>query len=126
MIGIVVEDMEKAIDFYRLLGFEIPDEHKIQDHVEVITENGYRIAWDKASLMSTILPNWIKPIGQGLTLAFKIDSPQDVDVLVNTLRANGYKIEKEPWDAFWGQRYAIVKDPDGNNVDLFAALKQNE
>ena len=28
----------------------------------------------------------------------------------------------EPWDAFWGQRYATVLDPDGNSVDLFAAL----
>ena len=29
---------------------------------------------------------------------------------------------KEPWDAFWGQRYASVKDPDGNQIDLFAPL----
>ena len=28
----------------------------------------------------------------------------------------------EPWDAFWGMRYAIVHDPDGNPVDLFAPL----
>ena len=34
----------------------------------------------------------------------------------------GYTGEKEPWDAFWGQRYAIVQDPDGNGVDLFAPL----
>jgi catechol 2,3-dioxygenase-like lactoylglutathione lyase family enzyme len=29
---------------------------------------------------------------------------------------------KEPYDAFWGQRYANVADPDGNAVDLFAPL----
>jgi uncharacterized glyoxalase superfamily protein PhnB len=29
----------------------------------------------------------------------------------------------EPWDAFWGQRYAVVHDPDGNGVDLFCPLK---
>ncbi|MFL6036949.1 MAG: glyoxalase, partial [Gaiellaceae bacterium] len=28
----------------------------------------------------------------------------------------------EPFDAFWGQRYATVVDPDGNAVDLFAPL----
>jgi hypothetical protein len=28
----------------------------------------------------------------------------------------------EPWDAFCGQRYAEVEDPDGNVVDLFAPL----
>jgi uncharacterized glyoxalase superfamily protein PhnB len=26
-------------------------------------------------------------------------------------------------DAFWGQRYATVLDPDGNSVDLFASLE---
>jgi uncharacterized glyoxalase superfamily protein PhnB len=34
----------------------------------------------------------------------------------------GFTGEKEPWDAFWGQRYAQLADPDGVPVDLFAAL----
>ena len=34
----------------------------------------------------------------------------------------GYHGELKPWDAFWGQRYAVVHDPDGNGVDLFAPL----
>lgn len=29
---------------------------------------------------------------------------------------------KEPWDAFWGQRYCSVMDPDGNQIDIFANL----
>jgi uncharacterized glyoxalase superfamily protein PhnB len=29
---------------------------------------------------------------------------------------------RSPFDAFWGQRYATVLDPDGNTVDLFAPL----
>lgn len=41
---------------------------------------------------------------------------------VNTIIASGFKGGKEPWDAFWGQRYASVEDPDGNSVDLFAQL----
>ncbi len=35
----------------------------------------------------------------------------------------GTEGHKEPWDAFWGQRYAQAKDPDGNVVDLFAPLE---
>lgn len=27
-----------------------------------------------------------------------------------------------PWDAFWGQRYGILNDPDGNTIDLFCPL----
>jgi len=30
-------------------------------------------------------------------------------------------VVKEPWDAFWGQHYAIVADPEGYRCDLFAA-----
>ena len=36
--------------------------------------------------------------------------------------AEGFDGEKEPWDAFWGQRYAQLRDPDGVPVDLYAAL----
>ena len=41
------------------------------------------------------------------------------------LVAAGGRGHKEPWDAFWGQRYAEVLDPDGNVVDLFAPLRLN-
>ncbi len=34
----------------------------------------------------------------------------------------GVRRHLEPWDAFWGMRYAVVRDPDGTPVDLFAAL----
>ena len=34
----------------------------------------------------------------------------------------GFTSKKEPFDAFWGQRYAQVIDPDDNVVDLFAQL----
>jgi uncharacterized glyoxalase superfamily protein PhnB len=36
--------------------------------------------------------------------------------------AAGFHGEKEPWDAFWGQRYAQLHDPDGVPVDLYASL----
>jgi uncharacterized glyoxalase superfamily protein PhnB len=28
--------------------------------------------------------------------------------------------DEEPWDAFWGQRYAQLRDPNGVAVDLYA------
>jgi uncharacterized glyoxalase superfamily protein PhnB len=45
-----------------------------------------------------------------------------VDETYARVVAAGFTGEKEPYDAFWGQRYANVADPDGNVVDLFAAL----
>jgi uncharacterized glyoxalase superfamily protein PhnB len=56
-----------------------------------------------------------------VALAFRCPGPADVDAKYEELAALGHG-HKEPWDAFWGQRYASVKDPDGNQVDLFAPL----
>jgi uncharacterized glyoxalase superfamily protein PhnB len=35
----------------------------------------------------------------------------------------GFRGAKEPWDAFWGQRYAMLLDPDGVEISLYAALE---
>jgi uncharacterized glyoxalase superfamily protein PhnB len=56
------------------------------------------------------------------SFAMLCDSAKEVDEVVNKIKSSGFEIVKEPWDAFWGQRYAIVKDPDGYMVDLFANL----
>ena len=122
MIGIVVSDMAASLRFYRMLGLAIPDNAAGEAHVEVITPNGYRIAWDTEELIRGIYPDWQQPAGQRVGFAFKCDSPAEVDALFERIVAGGYGGHKPPWDAFWGQRYAVVADPDGVLIDLFAAL----
>jgi uncharacterized glyoxalase superfamily protein PhnB len=122
LAGMVVKDMGKALDFYRLLGLDIPASAASEDHVEYVTPGGFRIAWDTEALIKSFNPGWVQPVGQAVSLAFKCASAAEVDTLCQRLTQNGFIVEKAPWDAFWGQRYAIVVDPDGNHVDLFAAL----
>jgi uncharacterized glyoxalase superfamily protein PhnB len=122
MIGIVVSDMAAALSFYRLLGLAVPAGVEGEAHVEVITPNGYRIAWDTEALMRSINADWVAPQGSRVGLAFKCDGPADVDARYAEIVGAGYHSVKEPWDAFWGQRYAVVSDPDGLHIDLFAAL----
>jgi uncharacterized glyoxalase superfamily protein PhnB len=57
-----------------------------------------------------------------MAIAFRCDTPDEVDRLYKKLTKAGAEGHREPWDAFWGQRYAQVKDPDGSVVDLFASL----
>jgi catechol 2,3-dioxygenase-like lactoylglutathione lyase family enzyme len=122
-IGIVVEDMAAALAFYRRLGLEIPEGVESEDHVECQLPNGLRLGWDTAELMRQIDPSWTKPSGSArIGLAFLCESPQAVDEAYAAIVAAGYQGHKEPWDAFWGQRYAQVLDPDGNDVSLFAPL----
>ncbi len=46
-----------------------------------------------------------------------------IDAVAQKIADAGFTVTKKPWDAFWGQRYAVVCDPDGYMVDLFAELR---
>ena len=123
MVGIVVRDMAASLRFYRLLELAIPEGVEGESFVEVITPNGYRISWNTLEMVKGFDPDLVEnPVGQRISLAFKCDSPAEVDALHERIVAGGFGSHKAPWDAFWGQRYATVVDPDGNTVDLFAAL----
>ncbi len=122
MVGFVVRDMRAALQFYRTLGLDIPDGQENEPYVQTITPNGYRISWNALEMVKQIDPAWVEPVGQRMELAFKCDSPAEVDATHRRLVDAGYPSHKQPWDAFWGQRYAIVNDPDGNHVSIFAAL----
>jgi catechol 2,3-dioxygenase-like lactoylglutathione lyase family enzyme len=122
LVGIVVRDMGASLEFYRRLGLDIPEGAEDEPHAEATTPSGLRVAWDTAELIEQIDPTWTEPSGgHRIALAFLCPSPAQVDAKYDELAALGHGHE-EPWDAFWGQRYAIVKDPDGNPVDLFAPL----
>jgi len=123
LIGVVVDDMPRALDFYRRLGLEIPAEADSEPHVEATLPGGLRIAWDTTETIRSFDPEWTPPSGgHRLSLAFSCDSPAEVDATYAELTGAGYDGHLEPWDAFWGMRYAIVHDADGNTVDLFARL----
>ena len=121
-IGIVVKDMSAALRFYRLLGLDFPEETGGEDHVEASLPSGLRVMLDSEELIKGFVKDWQQPVGQRVGLAFLCDSPQEVDAMFKTVVEAGFKGKTEPWDAFWGQRYAQVSDPDGNAVDLFAPL----
>ena len=122
MVGIVVKDIPRAITFYRLVGLAFPDAAEGEDYVEVKTPNGYRISLNAESMVKEHSPDWKRPVGQRLELAFLCGSPKEVDEAYDKIVAAGHEGVKAPWDAFWGQRYAIVADPDGTHISLFAPL----
>ncbi|MEU6868304.1 VOC family protein [Streptomyces sp. NPDC046876] len=122
MIGLVVSDMAASLAFYRRLGLDVPADADGQPHVEAALPGGLRIAWDTEAVVRSFDPSWSGPAGGGgrQELAFLCDSPAEVDALYAELTQAGYEGHLEPWDAFWGQRYAVVLDPDGCGVSLFA------
>jgi uncharacterized glyoxalase superfamily protein PhnB len=119
-IGVVVDDLTRALAFYRELGLEFPEG---EGHVESQLPNGLRFMLDTEETIRSFDPEWQPPSGgHRVAVAFRCDSPAGVDETYRRLLGAGGSSHKEPWDAFWGMRYAQVKDPAGNVVDLFAPL----
>ena len=120
-IGIVVSDMATSIRFYRLLGLDLPDTPE-EGHVEASMPGGARLMLDSEEVLRSFRPDWSRQTGNQVSMAFECSSPAEVDDVYARMTGGGFHGEKEPWDAFWGQRYAQLQDPDGVPVDLYAAL----
>jgi catechol 2,3-dioxygenase-like lactoylglutathione lyase family enzyme len=120
-IGIVASDMARSIRFYRLLGLDVP-ETPDEGHVDTFLPNGVRFMLDTEETVRSFRPDWTREAGNQLALAFECESPAEVDETHARVTGAGFEGEKEPWDAFWGQRYAQLRDPDGVPVDLYATL----
>ena len=121
-IGIVTADMAASCRFYRALGIDVADPEADADHHETTLPDALRLMWDREQLIKQISPGWTRGTGTDIGLAFECDGPGDVDAVYALALAAGGESHAEPYDAFWGQRYASVRDPDGNVVDLFAPL----
>jgi catechol 2,3-dioxygenase-like lactoylglutathione lyase family enzyme len=123
VIEIVVAEMATSLAFYRRLGLEIDPDADAAPHVEVPLPGGLRLAFDTEDTIRSFDSGWTPPTGgHRAALGFSCDSPADVDAAFDDLTGAGYEGHLKPWDAFWGMRYAVVHDPDGNPVDLFAPL----
>lgn len=121
-VSVTSGDLQRSVEFYTLLGFEFPAFEKDTQHIEPTTKPGeVRLMPDKAELVESIAGSKPVPANHSM-FAILCESVTEVDVVVEKIRAAGFGVVKEPWDAFWGQRYAIVKDPDGYMVDVFAQL----
>jgi uncharacterized glyoxalase superfamily protein PhnB len=121
--GIVVSDMARSVAFYRRLGLDFPEGAEEQPHAEAELPGGVRYMLDTDDTVRAFDPEWQRPSdGHMVGGAFRCESAAEVDRVYRELLDAGATRHKEPWDAFWGQRYAQLKDPDGTVIDLYAWL----
>ena len=122
-VGLVATDLPRTLAFYRALGLDIPPEADEAPHVDVPLPGGFRLMIDSVDTIRSFDPGWSAPTGSPrAALAFECESPAAVDKAYAGLVDAGFDGHIEPWDAFFGQRYACLRDPDGTGIDLFAAL----
>lgn len=122
MVGIIVTDMQKSLDFYRLLGFNLPTSANLEDYVE-LDQGCVRLSFNTKKMVTPIFGETTEvPQGQRIELAFLCESSDELNQLHEAVVTRGYQSVKAPWDAFWGQRYCVLEDPDGNLISLFFPL----
>ncbi|MFI0485710.1 VOC family protein [Actinomadura sp. 9N215] len=124
VIDIIVSDIQDAIAFYARLGLDFKVDEKYPDHAGCDLPNGLHLMLDTEKFRGgTQTSGWSRPTGDPRTfLAFEFADPAAVDARFAELTGAGHTAAQEPWDAFWGMRYATVLDPDGNGVDLYCPL----
>lgn len=128
-INIVVRDMRKALAFYRLLGLpieEIPLAEWAPHHASGVTSNGVRVEFDSVAFAKHWNPSLDETkLGSATILFFHVASREDVDRVHARVTRAGYGSQKAPEDAFWGARYAIVEDSDGNAVGIMSPIDES-
>ena len=119
--------MDATYAFYRALGLEIPDDAIWRTstgihHIDITMPSGLIVHFDSPQLAVVYNRGWSAPTGTGTrnVLSFKVAERDDVDALHRRLADSGYTCTQEPFDAFWGARYAIFADPDGNHVGIMS------
>lgn len=122
-LDIIVTDIAKSIEFYRHLGLEFKVDPSYAEHAGCDLPNGMHLMLDEEKFAAMARPGWERSAGSPpIFLAFQLDTPAAVDTKYAELTGAGYRGSREPWDAFWGHRFATVLDPDGNGIDLYCPL----
>jgi uncharacterized glyoxalase superfamily protein PhnB len=120
-INLVVNDMDASLAFYRRLGVDLPEYQPEWDAHHRSAKIGGGLDFDLDSAVFASQRNEGSR-GPACVIGFKVSSSEAVDALFADLTAAGYTGQQAPYDAFWGARYAIVQDPDGNPVGLMGPI----
>jgi len=129
LLDLVVRDMDATLAFYRRLGLEIPDRAVWRTasgahHVDLDLPNGFHLHFDSIALAKSFNRGWPEQAGTGTRpiIGFSLSSREAVDDRYADLVAAGYTGHQPPYDTFWGARYAVIEDPDGNHVGLMSPV----
>ena len=127
MLNLVVDDMRASLDFYRQLGIAVPDGGDAADpHVQLRLPGGFSLELDTAESARLWHAAWRTDPGTvGVVIGFSLPTREAVDERYAELTSAGYAGRQPPFDAFWGARYAIVADPDGDDVGLMSPIDES-
>lgn len=129
-LNIVAKDFDATIEFYRRLGVDVSvaDGAASSDdihHARARLPNGFLLEFDNPILARTYNAAWRNSEeGSRALIGFSVPTREAVDQGYTEFVAAGYAGRRRPYDAFWGARYAVVADPDGNDVGLMSPIDE--
>lgn len=123
-VNLVVSDMGATVAFYRRLGLTVPDTAAAwaEHHRSTTMPAGIELEFDSPQSVDAWNEGWPAD-RRAAVLGFSVGSGEAVDELYADLLASGADGQQPPFDAFWGARYAVVEDPDGNAVGIMGPVE---
>ena len=116
VITLGARDLERARRFYEALGWKT--RAAPEDDVVFFQAGCMVVAlWDRALLAEDSAVEDGGGWG-GVTLAYNVRSPAEVDEVIETARGAGGRILREPAETFWGGYSGVFVDPDGHAWEI--------
>ena len=112
LITLGVSDLHRAWNFYKALGWSgrSPD-----DDVVFFQAGGMAVAlWSREKLAADSGIEHDPGGWGGVTLAYNVGSPAEVDAAIEAARAAGATIPRAGAATFWGGYSGVFVDPDGH------------
>ena len=112
LVTLGVADLERSRRFYEALGWR--SKSKPEDGVVFFQSGGMVLAlWGREELAKD---SGVEDGGGwgGVTLAYNVGSPADVDAFIERARAAGAAIPRAGAETFWGGYSGVFIDPDGH------------
>jgi len=115
-INLIVSDLDRAKAFWLTLGFESTPR---TDHAAVLSfPNGMNIVLHTPTFARAWDPAYAGPGAGSTVIDLNLASRDAVDEAHARIVAAGHRSSVDPWDTWFGCRYAIVCDPDGHRIGL--------
>jgi predicted lactoylglutathione lyase len=124
MVGVVTDDMVKALEFYRRLGLDVPEGSEKLQHVGIkmssmtffLTTKRANASWDPARVDAT-------GPGYRMILEFYLKTRAAVDEKYAEMIRYGYQSHVAPYVTSFNMYFAMIDDPDGNTILLSGELE---
>jgi len=115
-VNLIVSDLALAKDFWFLLGWPSTPRHP---HAAVVSfPNGMNLVLHEPEFARLWDPAYSGPSAGSTVVDVRLPSREAIDDTHARVVAAGYPSSVEPWDTFFGARYAIVCDSNGHRIGL--------